>query len=390
MREYGVTPLSTEVNEEVVGLLRQKEIGTAIITDDKEKQLLAFSPIPITLGSEKFGFGGSQESIDHIKGNKGEGWHVVISLGEEEAIEVARETTRLIIVAGAIFTLLTAAFALLVGKRMTKPIVGLAVTVKTIGEGHLDARADVLSNDEIGFMAQSLNRMTENLQKTMASRDELINEVEQRKRVEEQIQNLLNEKEMLLKEVHHRIKNNMNVIRSLLSMQADKLETPEAVTTFQDAIARIESMGILYDKLYRTENYKAVSVKDYLSQLIDEIMQIFPGRQSTQIKKQIDNFNLDPKRLFPIGIIVNELLTNTMKYAFTGRNSDLLQITVKENHGNVILTIQDNGKGLPEGFAINKSGGFGLMLVDMLSQQLEGSFTIENNNGAKSTLEFCI
>ncbi len=186
--ELGVTPLSTKVQEEIVDLLSSKKIGTAIVVDDNEKQLVAFSPISATMGSKQFGFGGSNKSIDHIKGNKGEGWHIVISLPEEIAMETAHETTRLINIAGIIFTLLTATVALLLGKLTAKPLVELAVTAKTIGDGNLDIRTNVSSNDEIGSLAQSLNKMTENLQKTMTSRDKLIHEVEQRIQAEEKLQ----------------------------------------------------------------------------------------------------------------------------------------------------------------------------------------------------------
>ena len=94
--------------------------------------------------------------------------------------------------------------------------------------------------------------------------------------------------------------------------------------------------------------------------------------------------------MVPIGIIVNELLTNIIKYAFVDRASGSIEIIVKENQGKVSLTLQDNGRGLPEGFDISESKGFGLMLVKVLSEQLDGSFTIENSNGVKSTLEFYI
>ena len=117
---------------------------------------------------------------------------------------------------------------------------------------------------------------------------------------------------------------------------------------------------------------------------------MFPESVEISIEKQIDEFQLDPKRLVPIGIIINELLTNIMKYAFIERDSGLIEIAVKKNQGNMTLTIQDNGNGFPEGFDIDTQKGFGLMLIKMLTKQLEGSFTIENNNGTRSFLKFSI
>jgi diguanylate cyclase (GGDEF)-like protein len=186
--ECDVTPLSTRINEELVGLLQQKEMGAKFVTTNEGNQLIAFSPIQTTMGSERIGFGGKQESIDQIKGNKGESWQVVISLEEKEALETAHKTTRLIISAGIIFTILTTVLALLLGKWAAKPIVGLAVTAKKIGDGQLNARTDVSSNDEIGSLAKSLNSMADNLHKIMTSKEELTNEVEQRKNAEEKLQ----------------------------------------------------------------------------------------------------------------------------------------------------------------------------------------------------------
>ena len=185
--ERGVTPLTARVNEALVGVLREKESGSAIIAEKNEKQFVAYSPIPITMGSEQFGFGGKQESLDHIKGNKGEAWSVVVSRSENEVSETAHETTLVIVFVGITFTLLTAAVALILGKWAARPIVELATTAQSIGEGHLNARAEVRANDEIGFLAKSLNSMVENLQVTMTSRDELKYEIKEREKVEEKL-----------------------------------------------------------------------------------------------------------------------------------------------------------------------------------------------------------
>ncbi|MCK5672505.1 MAG: ATP-binding protein, partial [Spirochaetales bacterium] len=211
-----------------------------------------------------------------------------------------------------------------------------------------------------------------------------------RKHLEEEIKHQLTDKEIILKEAHHRIKNNFASIVSLLSLQVNSISNPEAISALQDAIGRVSSMQILYEKLLLTDNYNVTSIKQYLENLIDEIISLFPDNINISLKKQIDDFELDSKRLVPIGIIINELLTNTMKYGFPEKNSGLLHITVVKNNGNVTLSIQDDGIGLPDGFNIKKQKGFGLMLVKILSQQLKGNFTIENNNGTKSTLEFSI
>ena len=218
----------------------------------------------------------------------------------------------------------------------------------------------------------------------------IIHDVTDRKLAENLVKRQLEEKEIILKEVHHRIKNNIASIGSLLFLQAQSTDSPEVQSALQDAIGRVNSMQVLYEKLLLTDNYQVTSAMEYLTNLIDQIIDLFPDNIGITVEKQIDDFQLDSKRLIPMGIIVNELLTNIIKYAFTVKNNGLIQISLTENNGNVILTIQDNGEGLPTGFDIDTQTGFGLMLVKMLSEQLDGNFTIKSNNGTKSTLKFLI
>jgi HAMP domain-containing protein len=199
--ERGVTPLATRASGALVESLRRKVGGTTTIAENGENQLVAFFPIRITMGSKQIGFGGSEESIDHIKGNKGEGWHIVISLSEEKVIETVHGTTLIIITIGIIFTIITAFVALLLGKWAAKPIVELAATAKTIGEGRFDTITEALSKDEIGSLAKSLNRMATNLKDTMTSRDNLVSEVNQRKKTEEEKEKVIIELNKALSEI---------------------------------------------------------------------------------------------------------------------------------------------------------------------------------------------
>ncbi|MGV8122298.1 MAG: PAS domain S-box protein [Candidatus Xenobiia bacterium LiM19] len=205
---------------------------------------------------------------------------------------------------------------------------------------------------------------------------------------EERIKGLLAEKELLLQEVHHRIKNNMNTMIGLLSLQARKMENPTAAGALMEARSRLRSMGVLYDKLYRSENLNEVSMKDYLRSLINDIAGIFPDSESLKIETRIDDFVLPVRVVSPLGIIVNELLTNAMKYAFTDRDECIIAVTAQCRDNHVTLVFEDNGNGIPESVDIHTSGGFGLMLVGMLVEQLNGSIRIERNGGTAFILEF--
>lgn len=210
----------------------------------------------------------------------------------------------------------------------------------------------------------------------------------QRKQAEEQISSLLAEKELLLKEVHHRIKNNMNTIKGLLFLQADSLSDPSAIAALQDAEGRVESMMVLYDKLYLSDNYRELSIKKYLPVLVEEIIRNFPNRESVRVEESIDNFIIEAETLFPLGIMVNEIITNMMKYAFAGRENGIIKISATLNKSHVTIEIQDNGIGLPESVDLQKSTGFGMQLVGMLTEQIGGNMRIERGDGARFVLEF--
>jgi two-component sensor histidine kinase len=131
-------------------------------------------------------------------------------------------------------------------------------------------------------------------------------------------------------------------------------------------------------------------IAEYLPALVDEILANFPERMTVKIEKQIDDFILDVNILQPLGIIINELLTNTMKYAFKGRKDCLITISAKISGRNVTILIQDNGKGLPESFDPDKPGGFGMQLVSILAEQIGGHIRIERGEGTKFALEFVV
>ncbi|MFH2107209.1 MAG: histidine kinase dimerization/phosphoacceptor domain -containing protein [Chrysiogenia bacterium] len=257
---------------------------------------------------------------------------------------------------------------------ITAPILKLANHTQKISlAANYSVRINKESNDEVGVFFDGFNNMLEQI------------EIRQ-----EELNRQLAEKEVLLKEVHHRIKNNIASIGGLISLRLQSITNPEAINVLRDASSRVDSMRILYDKLLVTEGYHDISVKNYLDGLIDTVVAIFPDQAKVTVKKDIADFQLDTKSLFPLGIIINELLTNSMKYAFSGQAEGSIRISLAHADRHVTLTVQDDGCGLPDGFDINESQGFGLMLVKMLSQQLGGSFSMEKQAGTRCTVKFNI
>jgi two-component sensor histidine kinase len=180
----------------------------------------------------------------------------------------------------------------------------------------------------------------------------------------------------------------MNVIYGLLVLQADTLKDPKAIAALEDSANRVQSMMILYDKLYRSPDVQKISVMNYLPNLVDEIIANFPNSNLVKVEKKINDFILDTKRLHPLGIIINELLTNIMKSAFIGRDDGLIKVSASLKGKNVSIIIQDNGSGIPETVDFEHSTGFGLQLVWMLTKELMGTIRIERIKGTKIILEF--
>ena len=178
-------------------------------------------------------------------------------------------------------------------------------------------------------------------------------DISERKRTEETIRQQLKEKEILLKEVHHRIKNNIASSGSMLRLQADSITSSESRNILHDAISRVESMRIIYDKLLHTDDYSEVPVRNYFDDLITAIVNIFPENNTVTLKKDIDDFFLTVKILFPLGAIVNELMTNSMKYGFINKDSGSIDIVLSKKEHIITLSVHDNGNGLPENFDVD-------------------------------------
>ncbi len=210
-----------------------------------------------------------------------------------------------------------------------------------------------------------------------------------RRKGERKIRDLLAEKEILLKEVHHRIKNNMYQVYSLLLLQADSVAEQSARQALEEAAQRVQSMMLLYSKIYQSSDFTELPVQEYLTLLIDEILVNFSGSHAIAIEKQIEEFTLDTKQVQALGIIINELLTNSMKHAFVGRSSGKIEIFAGMQDSTVVLKIQDTGVGVPRGFQLETRTGFGLMVVQDLVKQLRGEIRItREKNGTLCALQF--
>jgi len=217
----------------------------------------------------------------------------------------------------------------------------------------------------------------------------VLNDISAEKAAKEKIQNLLNEKDILLKEVHHRIKNNMNIVSSLLSLQARNFEDEKVRVAFQNSSYRVQSMMVLYDKLYKSNNFQSMSLKNYLAPLIKEISTLYSSSNKIKIHQELLEVILPIKILSNIGIIINELLNNSLKHAFINVDSGNIYITTtKIDDQTMKICVEDDGIGYSENIINEENKNFGMQLVNILVQQLHGKFEMKNENGAKFCFRF--
>jgi two-component sensor histidine kinase len=213
-----------------------------------------------------------------------------------------------------------------------------------------------------------------------------LHDISARTAAENKIKALLREKELMLKETHHRIKNNMNVILSLLNLQARDQPDDASHYALKDAAGRVQSMMKLYEKLYHAENQLKTPIAGYLSPLVTEIIQLFDTSKQVRAIIDIEDFIADTALLSPLGIIINEMVTNSLKYAFRETADPLIQLRIIREANELIVDYSDNGVGLPGSVELNRSSGFGMQLIGLLVQQIDGNLTIERNGGTKYVL----
>jgi two-component sensor histidine kinase/HAMP domain-containing protein len=281
------------------------------------------------------------------------------------------------------------AFAFYLTGTITKPLEIVRAATDKIGKGDLNTSIEVDSNDEIGQLANSFNKMTSDLKIITASRDELDKEITERKQAEEQVKKSLREKDILHKEIHHRVKNNMNVITSLLGLQSKYIHDEKAQLIFQESRNRINSMARIHEKLYRTEDLTSIDVNAYIRTLANDLIGSYHvNAGDIELSISAPEVSLGIDSMIPFGLILNELLSNSLKYAFQDGQKGEIRVAVNSNGSKRTLTVSDNGIGLPEGFDINNTETLGLLLVNSLVRQLNGSIEADGTQGTAFRIAF--
>ena len=230
---------------------------------------------------------------------------------------------------------------------------------------------------------QRLNRQLEQKQRAINEKNSVLEQLVGEK------DTLIGEKDWLVKEIHHRVKNNLQIVISLLNAQTEFLENPMALSAIQASRERMEAIAIIHQKLYQTENNSLIHVRAYIYELVDNLQDCFANARDIRFQLDIADIVLDISQSVPLGLILNEAITNAIKYAYRENERGTVSISLQPTDGERIeLKIADNGMGLPPGLDWKISPSLGLQLINLLAQQLKGVLYFINKNGLEIILNF--
>lgn len=224
----------------------------------------------------------------------------------------------------------------------------------------------------------------------MRSPEELAREIEERKRAEASLreahaslQQSLREKEVLLKEIHHRVKNNLQVVSSLLQLQSQRSPDPAIVELFRESQHRVRSMALVHERLYRSQDFLHVDFTDYIASLAKYLFHSYKvDANRIRLDVEVRAVQLSIDAAIPCGLLVNELVANCLKHAFQGRDHGCVRIElVPATAGHIVLSVRDDGVGLPADLDLLNARSFGCQLVVDLAGQLHGTVQVERNGG---------
>lgn len=301
------------------------------------------------------------------------GWKVGIIKPREELYSGVFRASVIIIIG----TLLSFSFALFVSliriKAIFKPIELLTLNSKEISIGNYDIEWTNSKYKEIDELSTSFKKMIDVI-----------------KNREENLKNSLKEKELYLKEIHHRVKNNLQIINALLNLQKRKLSDESLITIFSETQNRVLSMATVHEELYRSNNLGKINLKNLINSIVNNLFRTYRLDKPVNYKNNLSEVHTIIDISIPLGLIINEIVSNSLKYAFLNRKDGEININLDEKDGKIIIEISDNGVGLKEDFDIEKTDSLGMSLIFNLTNQLNGKITYINKDGLKYLIEIPI
>lgn len=323
--------------------------------------------------------------------------YLVLSLANMRAkLNEASKTIAVIITLGILFTSLciTVSIRYFLGQPIKKLVMG----TEMIARGDLSYNVPIRTRDEIGELAASFNKMTEDLREYRDHLEELVEartaelqqEITERRRVEDQIKASLKEKEVLLQEVHHRVKNNLQIILSLFNLQSGYIKDKQSLDVLKESRNRIKSIALVHERLYQSKDLARVGFAEYIRGLTTDLFRSY-GVDSDLIKLiiNVNNVYLDISTAIPCGLIINELVSNSLKHAFPSGQEGKIGLDLRlDDENKFTLMVRDNGVGLPKDLDFRNTESLGLQLVVTLVDQIEGSIELDRSAGTAFKIEF--
>jgi two-component sensor histidine kinase len=217
-----------------------------------------------------------------------------------------------------------------------------------------------------------------------------VHDITERIRTENELQNSLREKEILLREIHHRVKNNLQTITSLLDLQAASIKDKESRKAFKSSQSRIRSMALIHERLYKSENLERIKAREYIQHLLEYLEDTYRTSENNfEITSNVENLFLNLDTAIPCGLIINELVSNSLKYAFKANRRGNVTVTLQTKGAeNLILIVADNGTGIPKDVTPAYSQSLGLQLVSLLTKQLNGKLKFDRTEGTEVSISF--
>jgi PAS domain S-box len=217
----------------------------------------------------------------------------------------------------------------------------------------------------------------------------ILEDITELKLREKSLENSLEEKEALLREIHHRVKNNMQIISSLLNLQTSYVHMDETRNVLKDSQNRVKTMAMIHEKLYMSRDLSHINFKDYTEKLVSDIFYTYGVKKDTiRSILNVEDIEMNMETAIPLGLIINELVTNSLKFAFPEMDEGAVTVEMKTSNGDHTLIVADDGIGMPENFNFKKTESLGLQLVNNLVHQIDGEITLERSYGTKFKITF--
>jgi len=215
-------------------------------------------------------------------------------------------------------------------------------------------------------------------------------DITEQRAIEEKTRQSLKEREVMLREIHHRVKNNLQIVSSLLRLQGRRIENEKALEALTDSQNRIRSMALIHEKLYHTEDFSRIDLGDYINSMVARLLTVYRGvSERVHARVEARGIHLDINRAIPLGLIINELVTNALKHAFPeGRKGEILIRLVPFEGEKSVLTVKDTGIGLPDSFFLDNGQTFGVEIVRDLVHQLDGTIEFRKDKGTEILIRF--